>query len=82
MKAKVIRVDDSNFDPITIELTFENLNEVTALFGRLSLTQTFINKQYTTGNCQPIDAGKYTAPDYIAFDDLEDILEEIIDDQK
>ena len=68
------------FEPVTIEVTFNSIEELKALKGRLGLTQSFINKQFTTGACQPIDSFKYTAHEDTELDELTDIIDELIDD--
>jgi len=70
---------ENHFKAITIEITLESIEEVKALYGRLNLTQIFINKQYTTGSCQPINPNYYLAEESTKLDAFEEILEEILD---
>lgn len=49
MKQKIINIDESTFKPVTISITFESMDEVKGLLGRLFPHSLEINKMNNKG---------------------------------
>ena len=77
MKSKIVKTWSENFQPVTIEITFETLGELRLMYHRLNVPENYVNRYYSVSPSKPRFALDQTAVTTPAFKIVVEALQKV-----